>query len=439
MISTVIAAVLIGLEFLSDRQLSGHAWVWVAFLDLYCMYQLLSMYRDTGLVVCALLFMFTYYLAPLPYFLFGIPIVPYLVNVSIPDFLRAWLVMSVFLAWLTSFSCMSAVARLEGTNGKLRRLGSLNIGVAGLLYWLGAAALMAFTFHGAPIGNFSGQDDYGQYIQNLQGQSGTLEYFLIVVAVGRVIVSSKLQRAAYWCCVSFYLYFCLTRGFRVQLLEMLLLLAALHIPEKLTFGRVVIATVMGFFLFQAIGFLKTGASSLGALFTFMAGNQIRSNQTEVFYTTSSVIHALVVGSISWSQRLESLWVAFLGTVVPGNLLPPIWQTTLSAQSIVGIEAGGGGFIAGHYFYWASNLGVMFAAAIVVCLFRAYEWARSQRVLLITSLLMATFPRWIAYEPVAMFFRAGIYLWILYELIVALQRCMQGRQFAGRRRDEFQNI
>jgi hypothetical protein len=420
--------------YLPERMLDGELWIWVAIVDFLLMRALVRMYARGGPILCALFFMFSYYLAPLPYLLFGIPIVPYTANVSVASFVRTLVVMSAFLAWLAAFSSLSAT-RMPGriVCGSLgERIQVQGIGVLGTLFWLAVVPLMALTFKGESISNVSGVDNYQDYIENLQSQNGALEYFLILVALGKVISRSFLQRVFYVACVAYYLYFSLTRGYRVQLLEMLALLAALHFPDRLTVRNVVLASIAGFLVFQAIGFMKTGASDMASLFTVMAGEEIRSNQTEVFYTSNNVLHAVFSGAIPIAARIQSLAVALLAIFVPGGMLPETWQTTLSAQSVVFLEAGGGGFIAGHFYYWLSIVGPMLAGLIVTCLFRAYERARTQRMTLLTTVLLATFPRWVAYEPIAMFFRFGVYFVLAYELVYRLQQwCAEDRTETGR--------
>lgn len=413
----VLAYALCLIPFLSERWLFGSIWVGVLLAIVVSAGLLLRLYVRSGPILCVLIFMFTYYLAPLPYFLWGIPIVPYLDNVSNLHFVRTWSVMAVFLVWVVFFTMLSRSRdNSDAPANSTPQLLTRDIGIFGDLFWLGMFAFIALTFKGEAIVNVSGADNYDTYISNLKGQSGALEYFLILMAVARVITVSLLQRICYVACVSYYLYFCFTRGYRVQMLEMSLLVAAMHCAHLMSFRNVVLASIAGFFLLQAHGFMKSGASDWQSLFTVMAGDQVRSNQTEVFYTSNNVVNAIFDGLIPVSERFTSTWTAMLASFLPGNLLPETWHSTLAAQGVTQLEGGGGGFIAGHYYFWASHVGVMLAGLLVTCLFRTYERTRSQRTLLLSILLLATCPRWIAYEPVAMFFRLGLYFLLIYEVM-----------------------
>jgi hypothetical protein len=421
-VGCALLAVAISLAlYFPERMLSGSFWIWLGLVDLALMYHLVRMYLHTGLVLCALFFSFTYFLSPIPYFLFEIPIVPYAASVSIVDFVRTWLVMSAFLAWLAMFSSLTASAERAVPEAFGPRIREQGIGVLGTFFWLAVIPLMVLSFKGAAIVNVSGADNWGDYLENLQTQNGTIEYFLIVVVIGRVISRTLFQKLCYALCVGYHLYFCFTRGYRVAMLEMLVLVTALHFPDRLSLRNVLVASFTGFLAFQALGFMKTGASDLSSLFTVMVGDEIRSNQTEVFYTSDVVIHAVFSGWIPISVRLQSLFVAMLATFLPGSVLPETWQTTVSTLSVVPIEAGGGGFIAGHYYYWGGVVGLMVSGLVITGLFRFYERAQGQRAVLLATLIMSTFPRWVAYEPVAMFFRLGLYFVVLYELIYQLRR------------------
>ncbi|MBM0106163.1 hypothetical protein JM946_15620 [Steroidobacter sp. S1-65] len=415
----LLAAYLLCLApFLSDQWLSGSLWVAVLIAILIAGGLLLRIYRRSGPILCVLIFMFTYYLAPLPYFLWDIPIVPYLDNVSTVYFLRTWAVMAVFLVWLALFSALTQQEQPVGSVAlpapSLIRVRS--IGTFGTLYWFVVAAFIVLTFRGEAIVNVSGQDNYDIYISNLKSQSGALEYFLVLIVIGRVISVTWFQRACYAACIGYYFYFCFTRGYRVQLLEMTLLVTALHFAHWMSFRNVLLGSIVGFMLLQALGFMKSGASDLQSLFTVMAGDQVRSNQTEVFYTSNNVLNAVFDGQIPWFERATSLWLAMLASFLPGNWLPENWHSTLAAQDLTQLPGGGGGFIAGHYYFWGGHFGVMIAGLLIACLFRLYERARSQRMMLLSILLLATCPRWVAYEPIAMFFRLGLYFMIAHEVM-----------------------
>lgn len=399
--------------------LENDSWVFVLVVNIFLIFSLMRHYWADGPILAVLIFLSTYYIAPVPYFAFDIPIVPYTDNVSTDSYMRTWIVMTIFLAWLIFFSKIADIYISKPihsyANSKLNGCDIYHANLA-FLYWCIAFTIEVSMFTGEPVVNVSGLDNYAIYMENLKGQGGILEYFLVIVAVGYRIPGRQLGKISYGVCVAYYLYFTFTRGYRIQFLEMLLLLSILHLRSLMTPKNVILASVLGFFLMQAYGSIKHGASSIAEIFTLMAGEELRSNSTEVFYTSNNVIIPLLEYRIPVCERILSALIAVLAMFIPGSLLPEYWHSTLSAQSVTQLPGGGGGFIAGHYFYWGSHIGVMLGAAMVVTLFVAYCRARTSQVFCLTALLLATSPRWIAYEPVANFFRIGLY-YFLFCLII----------------------
>jgi hypothetical protein len=271
---------------------------------------------------------------------------------------------------------------------------------------------MTLTFKGESVSNVSGNNNYDIYEQNLSEQGGALEYFFILMAIGYLLSSKLLNKVMFIVFTVLYLYFCMTRGYRIQVLEMLMMFALIFFKEKMTFRNVVLASFLGFFLFQALGYIKHGMGSFDTLFTIYQGAEIKSNQTEVFYTSNNVINAILNGNSSAIDRIYSLMVALLAFVVPAGLLPPNWHTTISSASNTGWPGGGGGFIAGHYYYWLSLPGIFLSGFMIAKLFKLFQTTDRSTVYMFSVLLLSTFPRWIAYEPIALFFRLGMYYWIL---------------------------
>jgi hypothetical protein len=198
------------------------------------------------------------------------------------------------------------------------------------------------------------------------------------------------------------------------MLEMVLLLSGLHFGRYLTIKKCFAFSIVGFCLLQSHGMMKHGGGAdLGSLFSVMAGDEMSSNQTEVFYTSNTVLNAVLNEEIPNTKRLVSLSIAILACVLPGGVLPDNWHSTISAQSVTHLPVGGGGFIAGHYYYWLSYVGVALAGYLIVLLFRTYQSTANRGIFLLSILLLATCPRWIAYEPLAMFFRLGLYFFVLH--------------------------
>jgi hypothetical protein len=397
--------------YIFDERLAEMFWpiAYVIFCATY--YACMKQYSNNGAALVILTFASTYLLAPLPYFLFEIPIVGYLDNVNYLSYLRT---LNIFLIFMVSVGFFGS--NLNKTSVSMRGYErDFNITFNRpliFIYWSIVLLYMYLTFKGESVTNISGENNYDVYTNNLGEQGGALEYFFILMGIGYLMSYKMVNRVIFIAFAVLYLYFCITRGFRIQVLEMLMMIALLFFKEKMTFKNVVFASFIGFFLFQALGYAKHGMGSFDTLFTIYQGQDIRMNQTEVFYSSNNVINAILNGNSLAVDRIYSLVVAFLAFVVPAGLLPSIWHTTVSTVNNTGLPTGGGGFIAGHYYYWLSWPGVLLSGFIVANLFKIHQTTDKSTVYLFSVLLLSTFPRWIAYEPIALFFRLGMYYWIL---------------------------
>ena len=178
-------------------------------------------------------------------------------------------------------------------------------------------------------------------MSNLDNQSGALEYFFILFVIGLSLSSHKYNKIVAILVSAGYIYFAFTRGYRVQLLEMILILTFITIIKRLTVGWVVVMAIFGFIALQIHGSMKHGMGDLAAAASVFLGDEIRTNQTEVFYTSNNVVNALHSGTIGWDNRAESFLTALVASVVPTAFLPNSWHPSLYTGELTGLPAGGG--------------------------------------------------------------------------------------------------
>lgn len=403
---------------------------WVTYIiDIYLLIWLVNNYKENGPALMALIFMFTYYLAPLPYFLFEIPIVPYGENVNYLSYLNTLNIMTGFLAALCLFSSIVGFKITDGILQLERKLEKNKTnGALVSLYWVLVVIFMLLTFRGENVSNFSGSDNYSVYINNLENQGGSLEYFFLLMVIGFEISVQRINRFLFILVAIAYVYFCFTRGYRIQMVEMIVMISILKFKDILTVKNILLIGFFGFFILQAQGAMKHGVSDIGSLFSIVLGNEIRTNQTEVFYTSNNVINPILSDQIDYLSRIESLFVAFVATVIPAGFLPEIWHSTISSQKITGLPGGGGGVIAGHFFYWLSYPGLLIGAFFVIVLFKVYKGTSKPYVYFLSVLLLSTFPRWMVYEPIALFFRIGIYYFFVRLVCLNLLKFSMKKNF-----------
>jgi hypothetical protein len=326
--------------------------------------------------------------------------------------------MTAFLASLLFFSNKRKVGirHAELANACLRKFDNKSC----VIYWFFVSLFIIFTFTGEVVTNTSGSDNFELYMSNLDNQSGALEYFFIIALIGISLSKSNINKAIFILINSYYLYFTFTRGYRVQMLECLIMLIMIFFYSKLSLNRIFILAAVGFIVLQIHGAMKHGVEDIFSAASIFLGSEIRTNQTEVFYTSNNVINAIYDGQIFLYDRIASAVSAAAALFIPASFLPDIWHSTISANRITGLPGGGGGFISGHYFYWLSFPGIVLSGFVIAKLFSEIDLPRSNFTFYLSLLLITTFPRWIAYEPIALFYRSGFYFilfWFFFHIVI----------------------
>lgn len=412
--------------FLSQDNQSVLIWLIPFIASSFLFSYLLRFNKNNPPMLIFLIFIGTYYIAPLPYLVYEIPIVPYIPNISIYSFTLTFTIMSTYLCVLCFYS--DNIKKLNISNNKYLAFKNLDVNFNKpfiFLYWLMSIIFALATFRGDTIVNSEGVDKYEAYMSNLDNQSGALEYFYILYVIGVSLSNKKYNRLIAFLVAAVYLYFTFTRGYRVQMLEMILLVTYFFLIRYLTFNRVVILAILGFLLLQIHGSMKHGVGDWYSAASIFFGGEVRTNQTEVFYTSNNVINAIFSGDIFFHNRIISLLTALLACIVPTVLLPNYWHPSLYVNELTGLPGGGGGFIVSHLFFWSSYFGIILFGYLTIKIFSELKSPSSNLSYYLSILLFATFPRWVAYEPIGSLFRTAIYfciMWyVVYRLIPSVHR------------------
>jgi hypothetical protein len=400
---------IISFIFLIGVDLVVNLWIYLSFINLLIFLYLLNTYKNNPTALICLFFLITYYLGPLPYMLWGISIVPYVEFVDDISFTNTILLMTLFSVGLVFFSKI---------NFYINNI-SINISVYNgyiIFYWVLLLIYIYINFSGVQIVNI-GVNNFNEYQNNLNNQSGALEYFLILMVIGLMLSEAKTNKIVFNLFSIYYIYFCFICGYRIMMLEMILLVAITSFKKYLSFRNIFIASLSGVFLMQAHDALKLGGVFSENIFSLFQNGEIRTNQTEVFYTSNVIINSVISDFIPVGQRLYSLLLAFMAIFIPPGFLPSNdWHPTLSVVNSTGVTVGGGGLMPAHFFYWLSLPGIILCSYITSFIFYISNLKVKSYWYYLGVLLIATSPRWLVYEPVALLFRTGFYFTLIYLLI-----------------------
>ncbi len=379
---------------------------------------LMIAYRNHHAIMVFHFFQSTYVLILIPYFVFGIPIVPY-IDFQIPRYMNSTLLIHALFIMVFYLS----VSRETLGQKKIFRNAIPQKHDPFIFFSLLLVMLVfIFSLGGQNIYTLNATVTYDAYVQNSANASGAYEYFYVLFIVAFCFAKKKQYKMILLGIYLFYAYFAITRGFRIQLLQLTLLVFLLFVDGKFKLRTVVILAVAGLVSFQAFGFLKEGKYELGQLFAFSTeSGQIMTNQSEVFYTTNVINSAIIDGVFGIKERLVSIGAATLQILIPPRFgfiegKPALYLVKLEPR-----DAGGGGLISGFFYFWGSFIGVVLIAMFIAKMTNKAILSNSRYLAIFVILMYSLYPRWLAYDPVNSLFRLPLYAIALYVIAMSLHK------------------
>ncbi|MBB5622326.1 hypothetical protein HDE69_003401 [Pedobacter cryoconitis] len=264
-------------------------------------------------------------------------------------------------------------------------------------------------------------DSYATYIENLEKQGGSLEYFYILFICAYYFTTSKKLRNLLLLLVAYYVYTTVTKGYRIQLVQVIFLTFVLFFDGKFRSKYVMLLSFFGFILSEIIGVMKNVGSVSFEEFMKLYDNAsgiIITNQTDVFYTSVVFVGIIRDGIMSFPIRVWSAVGFFWNCLVPSSF---VWTEARIPQFASKYTSlGGGGLLSVYFYVWFGYLGSIGIGALLAKLFNKIYSSDKKTVFKITGLMiLCTFPRWFAYDPANFLIRLPLYLLILYSILILL--------------------
>lgn len=221
-----------------------------------------------------------------------------------------------------------------------------------------------------------------------------------------------------------YMLICIIYGYRLRMTQMGLLVFFLFFEDKVKPWLLALLTVMLFWGLKIVGILRgidknvSVDSILG-----LKNGVIVSNQGGVFLNANMYIGLVEDGLISGSERITTFLGNFLAIFYSQSALPDKYNVSRLAENYFSIP--GGGLISGYIYLWGGLL-----LAIPVGLLIGYLYSRLLRdakssiyFLAYMIVIVATFPRWFAYDPIH-FFKMGFYSVVVLASFIFLDKLMR---------------
>lgn len=367
-------------------------------------------------------FLTTYIIAALPHFLYDMRIVPYDGFATSEDYLRTQVLALIFVLSMEFSDKYLGNIQLPKIFSVLavQRYGL----VSSVILCLFMLLIIFLSFNSNFVLSVD-ENKFDTYVANLSKQSGAIDYFLILYTLALFRIRSRPLQYFIFILGLYYVAYTMLTGFRVSSLQMMLLMWVFYINNKMPKHLLLLCIVLGVFSMQAIDNLKVGSEFSDSLLSFFHNDEIRTNQTEIFYSTNVLINSAYTGLVDCIDRIYNFMGAVLAIVLPGSLIKTEWwHPTLYNMGKTGLAVGGGGMIFGHFYYWLSLPGVLISGFLVTFFIKTSSIWANRAVYPAFLLIFATFPRWMTYEPIATLFRFFIYFFVLDIIIYSIQKCLK---------------
>ena len=320
-------------------------------------------------------------------------------------------VLGIHLLFLSSF-LLFLKANLNENYLKLKDLlkPRNNVVIFSLLYLIMLAII--FSIKGSSV--IGGT--YSTYIDNLEGQGGGIEYFYIFFVIAFFFTTKPILRNSLLILVIYYCFITITRGYRIQFVQMIILAFVLFFDGKFKTLYMMIFSFFGFIVSEIVGLLKMMGSvsfeDMLALFEKSETGIIINNQTDVFYSSVVFLGLIKDGILSFGVRIWSAIGFVWNWFAPSSFVWKEARLPLFAHEYTTL--GGGGLISAYFYVWFGYLGPLIIGYALAMLFnKTYSSEVKQNFKIVLILVLSLYPRWFAYDPGNFLMRFSIYVFVIY--------------------------
>lgn len=285
---------------------------------------------------------------------------------------------------------------------------------------------LILTIKGSSVASDFG-DSYALYVENLNNQGGSLEYFYILYICAFFFTNKKSGKKLLVVLALFYCYSCIIRGFRVQMLQMIFLVYILYFDGKFKNYQLLILSVLGFALSEITSVLKLYGTitieNVSKIFELSSQSKIIiNNQTDVFYSSVVYLGLLRDGIIDDFTRLLSTLGFMMNWIIPSSFV--LKEARLPEFGHLYTDFGGGGIISVFFYVWFGYLGVIILGFSLAHVFNNLFTYERNNYKIIGIIILSVFPRWFAYDPGNFLMRFSVYTIVLFFILIIIDQKMK---------------
>lgn len=296
-----------------------------------------------------------------------------------------------------------------------------NVAIFAFLYLI--MLIIIFSIKGSSVLEGS----YSTYIDNLEGQGGSVEYFYIFFTIAFFFTTKTSLRYSLLFLVVYYCFITITRGYRIQFVQMIILAFVLFFDGKFKTFYMMIFAFFGFIISEIVGMLKMfGSVSFQDMITLFEKSDkgiIINNQTEVFYSSVVFLGLVKDDILSFSLRIWSALGFVLNWFVPSSF---VWkEARLPVFAHEYTSLGGGGLVSAYFYVWFGYLGpVLIGLALAMLFNKTYSSDLKKNFKIVAILVFSLYPRWFAYDPGNFLMRFSLYVIIFYMGFIIIHNHMK---------------
>ncbi|ABQ03378.1 hypothetical protein B0A63_06780 [Flavobacterium johnsoniae UW101] len=269
---------------------------------------------------------------------------------------------------------------------------------------------------------------YSTYIDNLEGQGGSVEYFYIFFVIAFFFTDKPFLRKSLLLLVVYYCFMTITRGYRIQFVQMVIVVFVLFFDGKFKTVYMMIFAFLGFIIAEIVNLLKMMGSltveDTLALFEKSDKGIIISNQTDVFYSSVVFLGLIKDDIFSLGLRIWSTIGFIWNWFVPSSFVWIEARVPMFAGTFTSL--GGGGLVSAYFYVWFGYLGPILIGFCLAFLFnKTYSSADKKVFKIIAILVLSLYPRWFAYDPANFLIRLSLYIYVVYIGFILIHNQMKG--------------
>lgn len=326
-----------------------------------------------------------------PYYVKGIRTAGYLDFDNLKYYMRVLYVHHFFL-WITLFF----IAPIKHTYSIKKRL---TLKKNPVVFWSTQLLLILFPLLGSRGAGLGGL--------------ALFEYGIIFILIGYKFSKGIYKREKILIITSlYYCLFSVLMGGRIETLQVILLLSIIIFDlSKLNYSHILPFIFIGFYTMLLLGQIRNNLAQVNPLQVLsspleeriirLEGKQIiYSHHGDVYYASARMIGLIDIGELSTRQRIESFIGNVFSIFLPSKFLPA--HVNLGSYKQYKYGSGGGGLFSIYFFSFLGYLGVILSAFWISYLINQIRKSQNQFFLLYVVLVLSTYPRWWAYNPITMF-------------------------------------